>query len=277
MRVARLAILGLAGIALAVMAVRIGWSRTLVDKGQAGAALAVWGGNADAAARRAEQLFDAGKYREAQTLAVRALSQSAHNSLALRVYAMAAGRLGDPQGADAAMVFAAQLGWRDGFVQRWIFDQAMASGDMVAASRAADAMMRIDFQRNEILQRIKDLVATPQGRDALAERLSDRPYWGPAFLARFKQLPPDQAANFIELLVAMDARGVRPDDEQIRPFFNAMLARGDLSQALALWHRFNRTVTGDPTTGVVDGNFIELSKDTGPGDRSAGARQHSKT
>ncbi|RYG97418.1 MAG: hypothetical protein EON58_09790 [Alphaproteobacteria bacterium] len=248
---------------LAVMSVIVGLSGGALASGRTQLALSIWGGNAAALASEAEVVLETDRYQDARRLAARAFSVSAQDKLALRTFAVAAKRQGDEAASVRVIQSAARQSWRDGFVQFWNLDTSIAAGDFISAARAGDALMRIDFQRNTVLRKLIPLVETDAGRKALADRLSAHPPWAPLFLARLRLANEPQIEGFIELVHMMDEYGARPTDADIRPFFEQLISRGKVAEAVRLWRGSNPEASGDPSTGIVDGGFDQLATQAG--------------
>lgn len=247
---------------LAVQVIRIGVSGLMLPNNPEGA-LTVWSGSAAAASQSAENLIKAGKTDEAQALAVRALAISAQESQALHTLAAVGRARGNPDITDTALTIAAHLGWRDVFVQGWVLERAVRQGDMVAISQAGDALLRTGFDPKLPLAAFRALLTTPQGRTALAERMSARPGWARDFLLQFRAGSPQEARDFGALLVELDRLGARPGDHDVQPFFEDIIRRGDFEIAIGIWSRMNSRVTGDPSAGLIDGGFSDLAADSG--------------
>jgi hypothetical protein len=257
----RIALFGGAGlVALAVIA--NGLSGIALRNGNPTLALALWPVSSSAAALRAEHLANQGQFPAAQALAVRALRTAPLNSVALRVIVRTAQQRKDTALAEAGLVLAARSGWRDGFAQLWLLDRALAERDYTTAARAADALLRIRFADAQARAAIAKLTLTPDGRTALAERIAARPPWASVVLRDLRGATPQQAEAAAALLIALDERGIRPDEKDIRPLIDNALAYGQGDVMQRLWRRLDPTIVADADSGLNDGDFTQLASDS---------------
>ena len=257
----RIALFGGAGlVALAVIA--NGLSGIALRNGNPTLALALWPVSSSAAALRAEYLANQGQFPAAQALAVRALRTAPLNSVALRVIVRTARQRKETALAEAGLVLAARSGWRDGFAQLWLLDRALAERDYTTAARAADALLRIRFADAQARAAIAKLTQTLGGRTALAERIAARPPWASVVLRDLRGATPQQAEAAAALLIALDERGIRPDEKDIRPLIDNALAYGQGDVMQRLWRRLDSTIVGDTDSGLNDGDFTQLASDS---------------
>ena len=251
---------GAALVALAVIA--NGLSGIALRNGNPALALALWPASSSAAALRAEHLVNQGRLPPAQALAVRALRTAPLNSVALRVIVRTAQQRKDTALAEAGLVLAARSGWRDGFAQLWLLDRALAEQDHVTAAQAADALLRIRFADARARAAVATLAGTPGGRAALAERIAASPPWTSLILRDLRGTTPQRAEASAALLVALDERGIRPDEKDIRPLIDDALAHGQGDVMQRLWRRLDPTMIADADGGLNDGGFTQLASDS---------------
>lgn len=254
----RLSLTFVVGGGLALKVISVGVAGTLMAADRPETALSWWPDSTSAASAVAEKLAEAGELDKAQIMAIQALRGSAQDSRALRALADVSRQRGNTEISSTAIVISAHLGWRDGFAQWWVFEQALNDQDVIAASQSGDALLRINFQTPEVWIALKRMVNTAEGRAALAERMSAKPMWSEPFLTQFRAGSPQEARDFGRLMMELDARGARPDDELVQPFFLDLIARGEFKEALTVWRWLSRA-SGDPTAGAVDGGFTELA------------------
>jgi hypothetical protein len=263
-RIAINALILVGGLLLTGIIVQVGISGLAIANDNPTRALSLWGGSAQAAAHAAEEAVRERKLDRGRDLALRSLNIRVQNSQALRVVATLAQERNEQDVADMALTLAARLGWRDGFAQLWLLNRAMAGKDWTTAARAADALLRIEFARPEARAALQRLMAIPEGRRAIAERLAARPQWGPLFFSGVDFRAPHASQDFGTLLIELNAQGVLPGDKEIGPFFRNLLSRGDYRGALEIWRAINPGVVGNPTLGVIDGDFAYFATGTRP-------------
>lgn len=213
-----------------------------------------WPGSVDAMSGWSEELLAKGLKNQALEIASQSLQLSSQNSFSLRSAARAAEAKNLPELANSAWTVAAKLGWRDGFVQSWVYEQAMNNRDYAAATRAADAMARTDFQRELALKNLAKLTKLAGGRRAVAESLIAKPPWSKEF---FKLLMSSQEeegilASFIAELARLDAV---PDDASAFPLLERLLVEGNSKLVVAIWRKQHASMQGDPRQGLVDNKF----------------------
>lgn len=264
LRLAASGAVALACGALALQIVSVGWSGLLLGDGRAEVAHSAWAGSANAASRAAEQLRLAGKAEQAQAAALDALGVSAQDSLALRTLAEIASQRGQRDVADTAMVLAARLGWRDGFAQLWLFQRAIEQGDAVTAANAGDALLRTRFHPELVEAPLYALIQTPEGRVALADRISGKPQWAETFLRGYRAPTKADSESFGALLIELKRIGALPPDSLVQGFFQDLVARGRFAEAQSVWHSLTDVSALDAGSAVVDGGFDLLAQQRAP-------------
>lgn len=244
---------------LAFQVVQVGTSGLML-RNNPERALAMWPGSAAAASQSGENLVRSGKIDQGQALAVRALAISAQDSQALHTLAAIGRARGNLAITDAALTIAAHLGWRDVLVQRWVLERALKQNDPVSISRSADALLRSGSDPQAPFAALRHLLTTPEGRVALAERLSGRPAWGEPFLDRFRAVSASDSADFGALLVELKGDGALPPDKFVQGFFQDLVARGRFAEARSVWQSV-AGVSGDDAGGdIFDGGFEEFAR-----------------
>lgn len=235
-----------------------GVSDVFLERGNPRLALRIWPGSTDASSGRAIQLNNEGNTAEAQALAVKALRISPMNSEALRVIVLTAQSQRQDDVAEAGLVLAARLGWRDGLIQLWLLNRSLAQGNAVAASQAADALLRIRFADAEVRGAITTLMQTASGRTALAERMSGDVPWASSMIQDLRSDTEENAQNAAKLLLAVNDHAPLSDND-IRPFIEAALTNGHRSLVRKLWHALHPAVSIGPVDGLSDGDFTEIA------------------
>lgn len=85
----------------------------------------------------------------------------------------------------AALEEAGKRGWREPFSQQAMAQAALLSGNAEAASLRIAALLATQALPQTMVQPLlDDLVATPEGRQALAKRLAEEGYWQSGFVQR---------------------------------------------------------------------------------------------
>jgi hypothetical protein len=166
---------------------------------------------------------------------------------------------GRPDLARNAWALAARLGWRDGVVQQWVFEQGLATHNYAAASQAGDAMLRINFRPELVFAGFNQMLSSSAGRAAIAERISDRPDWTGRFIKSLGTASAEQSDATVLFVLELERRNSLPSTINIYSLFSNLLAQGRLSEMTAIWHRLNPGVSGNPATGVIDGDFSVLA------------------
>lgn len=159
---------------------------------------------------------------------------------------------GQPAAARATFEVSGRLGWRDAMTQLYWLDQAVQAGEMRVASERLDAILRQDphfANRDRLLSIVS---ASPEGRAALATRLSLVPSWADDYVTEVKDLPANELserANIMQL--------VKPgvwDCGAIAPMAQRMIDAGMLDAAQAVWRK--NCSASDSL--VYDGGFERL-------------------
>lgn len=247
----------LAGIVLAFQGARLSDA-----SGNPDLALRLWPGSAQAASHAAEAALRAGDPASARRFALAAIQGSAQDSSALRALSAALRAQGDADGAIAATVLAARHGWRDGFAQAEMMREARKQGEWGPAVLAADALLRIDFAAGEAMDTMIAALSDPQGRTALAERLSAGPKWRGDFFKRASAAARDNPAMFADFAAQLDRQGAAPEADEIQPILEDMIDSGNAPVAVAIWRAANGGTREDPRSGIVDGGFGRLADGT---------------
>lgn len=265
----RIALIAGVAVLLALQIFLVGLSDMLVERGDYRHAVQIWPGSSRAAAFRAEELLNKDRNAEqAIVFAGQALRNSGVDSQSLRTIAGAYRLAGNDAVADNAVVLASRMGWRDFFAINWLLDRAMTLRDWSTAARAADALLRTGrLEPKDLYAKLWSITATRGGQAAVAERLSAKPWWAEQFFQSLGQSRNVGTEALAGLLQALDEIGALPDGATLAPLFEAMIDRGEITEAVSVWRRLNPAAKGDPRLGIIDGDFSEvadLSKSTTP-------------
>ncbi|MFD1949592.1 hypothetical protein ACFSGX_02275 [Sphingomonas arantia] len=253
--VSRVAI-GVVAVAIAWLIIGTAFATRMMAADHPGDAHRIWSATPHAATRLAEAALHAGDPRAAAYLA-EALALRLEDPRALHVASTLAFAAGDRAVADRIMLLAAQTGWRDAAVQRWVLERALFDRDWPTAARAADALLRTNGDRAAGTAGFIRLLATDGGRAALADRIALAPDWAPGFLRADPTTPADRA-GFADLLRRLAARNALPAGYDPAAGATAMLADGRVDPLVTQWRAVD-PAAGDPRTAIVDGGFDRLA------------------
>ena len=153
---------------------------------------------------------------EARLLVQRRPIPSEHLSL----LAIAMVRNGDNGKAFLLVQKAAQRGWRDSLAQQAMLKIAMDVGDMAEASRRLAALWGIDETQMPLAEATAKVLASAEGRKAMASTMSADGRWISAFLARSSAVKPQHLA---ETLAMAAAQGARLDCSQLQRIESAYM------------------------------------------------------
>jgi len=147
---------------------------------------------------------------------------------------------------------AGQLGWRDPMTQIYWLDQALQEGDYTVATQRLDALLRQspdDENRDKFLAVVSQ---TPEGREALAERLKLAPDWARIYLTGISRLRPEEIAQRVDL-VQRTGRGVW-DCQATEAITQRLIEARQLAEAQSVW----RLNCASSTSLIYDGGFDQL-------------------
>lgn len=163
--------------------------------------------------------------------------------------------LGEQMQADRAFRTAARFGWRDPLTQLYLMDQAQKYGEVRLAALRLDAVLRQNprFPLRDLL--LTQFEVTPEGRAALAARLSLRPAWTVHFMGDGGTLPLTALRNRAEALKAYP--GSPLGCETVAPLVNRLVGAADALTAKQLWLRHCPTAS----PGIADPHFTALSRE----------------
>ncbi|WP_421850520.1 hypothetical protein [Novosphingobium sp.] len=126
-----------------------------------------------------------------------------------------------------------QLGWRDTMTQIYWLDQALQGGDYKVGAERLDAILRQSPLYEDRDRLIAAVAETPQGRQALAERLKLAPTWANPLVSDVWDLPVDQVLQRVDLM-RLTGKGVWScaDSEKIS---QRLIDLDQLDEAQSVW------------------------------------------
>lgn len=164
----------------------------------------------------------------------------------------------DYAGAEAAFRVGAKLGWREPVTQGYWYRAALQAGDAARAAERLDALLRANPGMRGGDEMIEPLLATPKGRQALADRLSYRPGWLPRFLAPSRQASAPALIGRAEVVRLMAGHGASPSCAEIAPLERRLVEAGLERPARAL--RSGPCNTGQASGLLSDPDFADLAR-----------------
>ena len=175
----------------------------------------------------------------------------------------------DHAGAEAAFRVGARLGWREPVTQSYWYRAALLAGDTARAAERVDALLRANPGMAGAEEMLDPLLATPKGRQALADRLSHRPGWLPRFLAPTRQASAPAFTGRAEVVRLMAGQGAGLSCAEIEPLERRLMEAGLQPPARALR---SRHCNAGPADGLLsDPDFADLARG---GANPAGWRLH---
>jgi hypothetical protein len=125
-----------------------------------------------------------------------------------------------------------------------------ANGDLNAAIRDADLLLRQHAYQSPLYTFLRDASASPEGRAAIAWRLAGAPPWREDLLIRQRGLTPAGHGDAVALLTAMKTV-TPPTDDEVESLAEAVVAAKDVDAAYAL-----RAALAPPGGDLlIDGSF----------------------
>jgi len=170
-----------------------------------------------------------------QVLARSALRSRPADVRAYRVLGFAANAEGDSKRALTLVTLAANRSWRDELAHGWLMDREMRAGRERAAMRHADALLRGNLKQVPVLLPvISPLVAYPEGRAALVERMAANPSWRRYLV--FQVSNSDRLAPFnVPLFRRLAATPQPPSTEEMESALAGLIRLARYRDAHAAW------------------------------------------
>lgn len=124
----------------------------------------------------------------------------------LSLLAIATVRSGDNEKAFLLLQKAAQRGWRDSIAQQTMLDIAIKAGDLPEATRRLAALWGIRESQMPLAEATAKLLATADGRKAMAATMANNGRWTSAFLAKSDAVAPQHLGETLALAAKKGAR-----------------------------------------------------------------------
>ncbi|MDP3906635.1 hypothetical protein [Novosphingobium sp.] len=212
-------------------------------------------------ARTAAQLREAGQAGAALPAAQKLV---ARDPMAIdSVGHLATARLarGDGAGALAAFKVSASLGWRDALTQVFWLQAALRGGDYGNAALRFGALAR-QWPRAPIIDQASGLFErSPQGRDALAQRIANGVPWSVTYATPNAGQTANQLAGRANVLIAAAGRGSSLGCDRIEALTTALTNEYPVI-AVQLWR--GHCPRAAQTGMVANGKFSDLDKIAAP-------------
>ena len=180
----------------------------------------------------AGELARRGDYAAAEREARKAVASSPLVPLSTALLGTA--RLGkyDLEGAERAFLVSGQLGWRTAVTQLYWFERALELGDYRVAALRLDALLRQSPGLAGDDRLIAMLERSPEGREALAGRMTDSAVWLQRYARDIHALDPDRIAVRADVL---NRRKGALGCVDSGPLATALVATGQVGAAHAFW------------------------------------------
>ena len=188
----------------------IGLAEASVDAGLASYAYQFRPANARAAAVLAEQQLRANDGAAAERLAVAAIAASPIEVVAVRTLGQAREARARGDGREL-MLLAGRLGWRDRPTQLWLIEQALLAGEIEVALQRAEAMVRLQRDRELVFSMLRLLAMTPENRHGLVRSLAGDPFWRDNFLSPHEKTSYPQLRAMALLLAELKRTASPPN------------------------------------------------------------------
>lgn len=212
--------------------------------------------SADAATWTATRQLLQGEGAAAEELAAAALRRSPLDPRAMSVLALAWEGGGRIEAAAELMMLAGESGWRSPLAQLWLLETAIAGNAHAVAAQRGDALLRQALFQEQVLQAVRRLVESAEGRDALAARLADAPPWRRSFLTGIEALSVEDLRNQQALLFALQEHGAAPDASEIGALVSRLAALEQYGTARWTWWSLSGEHAAESL--LSDGGFERL-------------------
>jgi hypothetical protein len=200
-------------------------------------------------APRGAGLVDARRYDEALPLAESAVRKSPVDPTSTALLGATRLGRGDAAGAERAFLVAGQFGWREPITQYYWMQRALQVGDYRVASLRLDAMLRQTPELAEEAGLIAPVQANPDGREALAERMAQRPAWLQPFADQTGSLSADQVEQRADVIDRLARKGITLGCDGVGRLASSLVNVGRPLRGKALWDgqcAEGRGLIGDP-------------------------------
>ena len=218
-------------------------------------------GNARASALLAEQQFRANDGAAAERLAAAAIADSPIEVVAVRTLGQARDARARGEGR-TLMLLAARLGWRDRPTQLWVIEQALLAGEIEMALQRAEAMVRLQRDRELVFSMLRLLAMSPDNRRGLVRSLAANPFWRDKFLSPDETTSYPQLVSMARLLEDLNRTGSPPTLRDARFTIDGLAENWHFNEA----GRLHALLFPQPGSNLVfDGAFERLGSDYRPG------------
>jgi len=169
-------------------------------------------------------------------LATRALLAAPDAIAPLSLLALTAERRGEDGRAAALMRLAERRSLRQPVVEAWLFDRAVAAGDIAGALGRADVLLRTSAPdlRERVRTTLIGVASDAKAAPLLVRQLAGDPPWRAQFLAAFFADPASLQAAPV-LIAAMAATDRPLTDSERNAYLTALVARGLFDTAYGAW------------------------------------------
>jgi hypothetical protein len=158
--------------------------------------------------------------------------------------------------AEAAFRVAGQMGWRDQPTQAYWLQSALLAGDWDVAARRLDAMLRLNPALTRQYLLLAAFESNPKGRDALVERLVQRPNWMEAYFSPGDDISRAALDDRGDIFAGLQAR--IPLGCDIGAGYAAQLvAAGEVARGHAIWRD---SCSQRDASLVHDPNFVDIAR-----------------
>ena len=160
--------------------------------------------------------------------------------------------------ASAAFTVAANTGWRDIPTQLYWYETALGAGNALVAAQRLDAILRTRPQYPEADLLLARLEATPDGRQALARQLAQRPKWLNRFMAPRPGMETQALRHRADVSTRIAALQTRLGCPAVVSLTRKLLDTGLDKEARTVWEQ--HCGPAGPADGLSDPDFRQLAQ-----------------
>lgn len=181
------------------------------------------------------------------------------NPGALAILGQAQLRLGEFDAAERSFLAAGSFGWRDAVTQAYLISYAEATGDVRVMAERADALLRTGHPFALIAPTLRKIEQMPDGKVAVATRLSQRPDWGGPYVAQVNDESDEGLNRRLETIRLAARNGFLIDCQRVDAAA-ASLLQGDRPEAAYLvWRQLGCGDSGPYNLDASAGDFADIS------------------